>query len=302
MGLKGFDYKRVGNSEIAQLVILYNIFSQRRGSILIFQGGTAIRWCYGGTRFSEDLDFVTSSSIHDTIGLIDGLQQSIKNDFVLHFGTGEFLLKWKEKTRKTACRCFVEYRPAGSREKIAVKLEFEQLKPGIVPEMNNFNFAALPAISYLIRKGDLKVPPFGCVIQVETPEEILSDKVRALLERTYIKGRDFYDLAFLTRTLELKPQNRLIQRKLSMYQAAFRLSRTVEYYLQIGELDQSSRRELIRTLERDLSRFVQSNDILTLKQQDFSNIVSAVGGVFRDIQENGGLDLSGYQERAGIRG
>jgi len=28
-------------------------------SISFFQGGTALRWVYGGSRFSEDLDFVT---------------------------------------------------------------------------------------------------------------------------------------------------------------------------------------------------------------------------------------------------
>jgi predicted nucleotidyltransferase component of viral defense system len=300
MGLKNFDHRRVDNAEIAQLVILYNIYAQKRSSKLIFQGGTAIRWCYSGTRFSEDLDFVTSLSIADTIRFLDWLQPSIKNDFILHFGPGEFFLKWKDRSRKSACRCFIEYRPAGSREKIAVKIEFERLKPNIAPEMNKFIFAAMPAISYMIRKGNLKVPPFGCVIQVEKPEEILSDKIRALLERAYVKGRDFYDIAFLTRTLELKPENRLIQRKLSMYEAPFRLSRTIGYYLDIGRLDQKGRDDLTRTLEQDLSRFIPSNDLIALKQQHFSQIVIAVADVFKDIQHNGGLDLSGYEEGAGI--
>jgi hypothetical protein len=152
-----------------------------------------------------------------------------------------------------------------------------------------------------MQKGRLKVPPFGCVIQVENPEEILSDKVRALLERPYIKGRDFYDIAFLTRTLDLKPENRLIQRKLTMYQAPFRLSKTIEYYLEIDKLEENNRNELIGALERDLSRFIPPSDLLILKEQHFSQVVMAVRSVFQAIQENGRLELGGFKTREETR-
>ena len=50
----------IRKAEIAQLIILHQLYAQKESRHLIFQGGTAIRWCYGGSRFSEDLDFVTS--------------------------------------------------------------------------------------------------------------------------------------------------------------------------------------------------------------------------------------------------
>ncbi|PIU32454.1 MAG: hypothetical protein COT06_02635 [Syntrophobacteraceae bacterium CG07_land_8_20_14_0_80_61_8] len=295
MGLKIFDHRRIDKAEIAQLVILYNIFSRKESSRLIFQGGTALRWCYGGTRFSEDLDFVTSFAMTDSMVFIDRLRSAISNDFILHFGPGECSTRWKERGGKGACHGFIEYRPVGSREKIAIKIELEQLKPDQLPDRNQLVFGALPAVSYLMQRGRLRLPPYGSIIQVETPEEILSDKVRALLERPYIKGRDFHDLAFLVRTLGLKAENRLIQRKLDLYEAPFRPCRTVDHYLGLDKLGEAARSELAGTLEQDLARFVPGGDLIALKHQHFSQMVTAVVAVFQDIERNGGLDLSGYQ-------
>lgn len=49
----------IRKAEIAQLVLLHQLYAHKESRHLIFQGGIAIRWCYGGSRFSEDLDFVT---------------------------------------------------------------------------------------------------------------------------------------------------------------------------------------------------------------------------------------------------
>ena len=117
----------------------------------------------------------------------------MRNDFILRFGPGEFSIRWKQGPRKRACQGFVEYRPSGLREKIVIKIEMWLLKPDALPEMNKLVFGSLHAVSTMAQRGELRVPPFGSVIQVETPEEILSDKVRALLGRRDIKGRDFHD-------------------------------------------------------------------------------------------------------------
>jgi hypothetical protein len=42
------------------------------------------------------------------------------------------------------------------------------------------------------------VPRPNAVLVVETLPEILSDKIRALLERRYLKGRDIFDLWYLS--------------------------------------------------------------------------------------------------------
>ena len=38
----------VRKAEIAQLILLHQLYSQPGSRELIFQGGTALRWCYGG--------------------------------------------------------------------------------------------------------------------------------------------------------------------------------------------------------------------------------------------------------------
>ena len=52
-----YDQTRIKQSEVAQLIILQSLFSLRESKGVIFQGGTAIRWFYGGLRFPEELHF-----------------------------------------------------------------------------------------------------------------------------------------------------------------------------------------------------------------------------------------------------
>ena len=49
----------IRKSELLQLLLLDNLYAQSGSEHVIFQVGTALRWVYGGMRFSEDLDFVT---------------------------------------------------------------------------------------------------------------------------------------------------------------------------------------------------------------------------------------------------
>ena len=48
--------------------------------------------------------------------------------------------------------------------------------------------------SILIAKSKLFLPYTSSIILTETLQEILSDKIRALYERQYLKGRDIYDI------------------------------------------------------------------------------------------------------------
>ena len=54
-----YNEKKIKKSELLQLILLDNLYAQSGSDRIIFQGGTALRWVYGGMRFSEDLDFVT---------------------------------------------------------------------------------------------------------------------------------------------------------------------------------------------------------------------------------------------------
>ena len=54
--MKNYREATIRKAEIAQLIILQQLYSLTGSRELIFQGGTALRWCYAGSRFSEDLD------------------------------------------------------------------------------------------------------------------------------------------------------------------------------------------------------------------------------------------------------
>lgn len=91
--MKGYNEHHIRKAEIAQLILLYHIYAQTGSHQLIFQGGTALRWCYGGSRFSEDLDFVTALPGKTLDAL---LEKSIKAARIPEFflqPTSEALLK-----------------------------------------------------------------------------------------------------------------------------------------------------------------------------------------------------------------
>ncbi|HLA28509.1 MAG TPA: hypothetical protein VJZ49_11500 [Syntrophales bacterium] len=57
--MKNYRETYVRKAEIAQLILLNQLYSLSGSRELIFQEGTALRWCNGGSRFSDDLDSVT---------------------------------------------------------------------------------------------------------------------------------------------------------------------------------------------------------------------------------------------------
>ena len=86
--MKSYNETQIRKAEILQLILLYHLYAQDGSHELIFQGGTALRWCYGGSRFSEDLDFVTTlaPSVLDRLahkalkGADSALREAIESD------------------------------------------------------------------------------------------------------------------------------------------------------------------------------------------------------------------------------
>ena len=81
------------------MIVLQCLFSLKESRDVFFQGGTAIRWFYGGLRFSEDLDFVSSWSSEKTSVMVDSAAEQIRRYLVANFGPGDFFLKQKKPSR-----------------------------------------------------------------------------------------------------------------------------------------------------------------------------------------------------------
>jgi predicted nucleotidyltransferase component of viral defense system len=273
--------KRVRQSEILQLLLLDNIYAHSGSEKIIFQGGTALRWVYGGMRFSEDLDFVSSLPKRKIEALLDKADQKIGNACLVQFGPGRS--EWQAKGgRKHAFKIFYIYRPEAQRERIAVKMEFEMLKSGIVPDYKSHILRELPPVVGLIVNGELILPYTSSIILAETPQEILSDKVRALYERHYIKGRDIYDLWWIVNQLKTLPDWTNTQRKLSMYQTAFVPSRGPGFFQ-----DKASVPEIVESIEADLPRFLPGSILAEYRRNNYQHFVQNVRQVTASLLDQG---------------
>jgi len=270
-------------AEIAQLILLHQLYLQKESRNLIFQGGTALRWCYGGSRFSEDLDFVTCLEAAAVKSLVDGAIKGAAKLMIPHFGIGDVSVR-KKSARASALKCFVDFRPEALREKISIKLEFEALETGKKPDIQNHILSSTSPVAYLIAAGEFLVPRANTIIVAETAEEILSDKVRSLLERPYLKGRDFFDLWYLHTVLKTAASADNVKRKLSLYRANFTAKRGLDFYAKPASKEKELMREAI---EQDLSRFLPPDVMSVHQARQYDDFLEAARFVFTDLRQKG---------------
>lgn len=281
--MKAYRETYIRKAEIAQLILLHQLFMQKESRHLIFQGGTAIRWCYGGSRFSEDLDFVTSLAPEAAEKMLSGSIKGIEKLMIPHFGVGAVTVN-KKSTRTDALKCFVDFRPETSREKISIKLEFEGLVAEKLPDVQNHVLSSLSAVAYLMASGEFRVPRPNAIVVAETTAEILSDKVRALLERRYLKGRDFFDLWYLYAVLKTPVDVEIIKRKFALYRAAFVAQRNIDFFTKPSKQDAEMMREAIA---QDLSRFLPPDVIAVHRSDGFTAFLEAARSLFGELQAKG---------------
>jgi predicted nucleotidyltransferase component of viral defense system len=287
-----YNQKKIRKSEALQLILLDNLYAQSGSQHIIFQGGTALRWVYGGMRFSEDLDFVTCLPAEDVDKILNKTFQKMKNACIAQFGPGISQQKIKSRREQSNQMLFI-YRPKGQRERIAVKLEFERLKEGRQPEFEKFVLRDLPPVTGVITSGELVLPYTSSIILAETPAEILSDKMRALYERQYIKGRDIYDIWWLTKKLGVSLQWSFAHNKFDMYQADFVTARQADFFLK-----RKNASIITTAIESDLSRFITQNIYALHQEGNFYEFIITLKEVISDLLDQGmRLFLKSHERR-----
>lgn len=281
--MKNYRETYIRQAEIAQLIILNQVYNQRGSQGLIFQGGTALRWCYGGSRFSEDLDFVTPLAMEDVRLVLGAALKGMARVMIPHFGLGVFTATEKQ-SRADVFKCFLNFQPEKTREKISVKFEVEGLAPGTLPKCQNHVLSGLPPVAYLIATGDFRVPRPNAVIVAETPAEILSDKVRSLLERRYLKGRDLFDVWYLCTVLKADVSMEIIEKKFKMYQTPFIARRSMDFFAVPSE---ESKKAVRSAIEQDLTRFLPPDVLMLERNERFDAFISAVRSLFSELKDQG---------------
>ncbi|MEA1912615.1 MAG: nucleotidyl transferase AbiEii/AbiGii toxin family protein [candidate division WOR-3 bacterium] len=187
--------------EYLQHLILRELFEQDILEGLVFHGGTALRILFGLNRFSEDLDFHLEKS-GDKLNL-KGIVERIINHLTLQ----EYHLSHKIQLEGTVQSSFIKFedilyeanltRQTG--EKLSIKLEIDTNPPeGFGTEFSLIN----------------KYFPF-VLVHHDRPT-FIAGKLHAILQRSYTKGRDYYDLWFyLGRWKNLVPNFTFLNNALS---------------------------------------------------------------------------------------
>lgn len=180
----------VVEKELVHYEVLRSLSDNGYLDVLTFQGGTCIRLCYGGERYSEDLDFAAGESLHeiDAIGMADSLSRDLLKSFDVSVrvkppkaaGGQERVMRWvividtaPERPDLPSQKIKLEVAdvPARSRELMPIKVRYD----------------AVPS-SY----ADIVIP-------CENTSEILADKVISFAASSHLRYRDLWDMPWLVR-------------------------------------------------------------------------------------------------------
>lgn len=243
------DPKQVLREQLQKTIL--TILSQKGYfNKIVFQGGTALRLCYGNPRFSEDLDFSLNKK-QDKINI--ELPSSTITRSILD--TYPFL----EKATFTT-------------QKISEQLQLYVLSTqGTEPSQKSrihLELASIP--SYDNQPMILNFPPFNPAIQVETKKEILADKITALGCRTYIKGRDLWDIYFLFHEQNIDIDLMLVRKKIADYNVSKK-----GYLDQIKQRSDELKQIGTSLLSFELKRFLPQN-IYAQYEDQFSSIIHTI--------------------------
>jgi predicted nucleotidyltransferase component of viral defense system len=152
---------------------------------LVLKGGTALSLFHGSNRFSEDIDL--SSSSMDNYVVIDDVLESIENRY-----NYRILNDWTSEIEQTGRfrRYFIRI----------IDNDGEVVETRIDYSIGKCEMEAV--------KRDLSNDYRMSKVDVMALEEILAEKVRALYTRQ--KGRDLYDLHYLSVTKRVEIRQKLI--------------------------------------------------------------------------------------------
>lgn len=153
---------------------------------LTFIGGTCLRSCYGSQRLSEDLDFTGGSHFKksDLSALADVLTERLQERYDLPVTVSEPV---KTGGKVSTWKLMIETRP-GQRHLPAQRIHLDICA---IPSHD-------PRPMMLRNLYGIDLGTSGLILQAQSREEILADKMIALAFReNRLKNRDLWDIAWL---------------------------------------------------------------------------------------------------------
>lgn len=220
-----------------------------------FHGGTCLRIFHGLNRFSEDMDFALDKS-DSSFNLMPYLEQICEE--LAAYGYG-FEIENRSKGGQTVRKAFLkdnslgkilrlDYRPnSGPPRKLRIKLEVDTQPPaGATYEM--------PVLDY----------PFPSAVRTFDLPSLFAGKMHALLCRSYVKGRDWYDFIWYS-AHRVMINHRLLSEALRQQGPweGSTLETTNSWCME--QLEQVITRLDIKKARDDMRRFLKPNELPSLE-------------------------------------
>ena len=232
---------------------------------LTFMGGTCLRTCYGSSRLSEDLDFTGGDGFNREC--LKNLPSLLVDRLLVKYGLNVEVSEPK--------------REVGNVDTWKLKIVTRPEQRGMPVHRINIDICAVPSYDkrpmMLRNYYGVDMGTSGLILQVESREEILADKLIALALRPgRIKNRDLWDIVWLKQQGILLTME-LLEKKIVDHR------NTVEGFVTLL----GNRREMLKVddvlrvaFEQEMRRFLPSNIVAeTVENSSFwsylSNLVTA---------------------------
>ena len=82
-----------------------------------------------------------------------------------------------------------------------------------------------------------------------------------------------------------------------MYEVPFTVTTPPSFYTQLDAIEGERKEILAKEIHQDLARFLGTDTIETLRQDDYRDLLLAVQKAFRKIEDEGIIDFSRYPKR-----
>jgi predicted nucleotidyltransferase component of viral defense system len=234
---------------------------------VVFQGGTALRLCYGGERYSEDLDFVCGKrgSYFENLDFdrlidtaLETTKRTLQRDFditpdqiVLKRPPHPELVRGNDVTVAT-WQIVVPVDATPRTPKSRIKIEFAN-----VPSYDS-KPVMVGATPGLVQVQDV-------ILATETSNEILADKAVALTARKALKFRDVWDVWYLVNRLGAKVDRNMVRSKFSDYG-------TTEVEAKAnGRLDELSKDATARAFFVEMRRFLPAARVAQMAETNLQH-------------------------------
>ena len=233
---------------------------------LTFQGGTALRLCYGAQRFSEDLDFV--SGFRFDLVHLSGMKASIERYLYRRYALAVTVKEPRDLAGEP------DVRRVGV-HKWQIRILTAPARRDVPKQMIKVEVAGVPAYTrvprLLGRNYDFLPDGYAdMIVLTESLDEMMADKVVSLVDCTaYVRHRDIWDLHWLQRQ-GARFDAELIQRKREDYGATDYGDKAKRFIRRLPEILHG------RDFRDQMSRFIPADvQERTLRKEKFLALLEA---------------------------